>query len=75
MNLMNFRIEKEPAPSADWRIYGDIYDDQNQLVGTFGEGGTSLNEWWARQDEVFQADYVRQFVGIMARQIANGTAE
>ena len=23
MNLQNFRIEKEPAPSTDWRVFGD----------------------------------------------------
>ena len=23
MNLQNFRIEKEPAPSTDWLVFGD----------------------------------------------------
>jgi hypothetical protein len=75
MNLQNFRIEKEPAPSTDWRVFGDIEDDNGQLLGTFGVDGTSVNVWWVMQDEAFQYGIVQQFAVIMAQQIANGDAE
>ncbi len=75
MNLMNFRIEKEPAPSTDWRVYGDIEDDSGNLLGTFGPDGTSVNIWWVTQDEAFQRGIVDQFAVIMAQQIAAGVAE
>jgi len=75
MNLMNFRIEKEPAPSTDWRVFGDIEDDAGNLLGTFGPNGTSVNIWWVTQDEAFQRDIVNQFATIMAQQIVAGTAE
>lgn len=75
MNLQNFRIEKEPAPSTDWRVFGDIYDDSNNLIGTFGQDGTSVNIWWVQQDEQFQYGIVQQFAVIMAQQIAAGTAK
>lgn len=75
MNLMNFRIEKEPAPSTDWRVFGDIEDDSGNLLGTFGQDGTSVNIWWVTQDETFQRDIVNQFAVIMAQQIAAGVAE
>jgi len=75
MNLQNFRIEKEPAPSTDWRVFGDIEDDNGQPLGTFGVDGTSVNVWWVTQDEQFQSNIVNQFAVIMAQQIANGDAE
>ena len=75
MNLQNFRIEKEPAPSTDWRVFGDIEDDNGALLGTFGPDGTSVNIWWVQQDEQFQAGIVNQFAVIMAQQIVAGTAE
>lgn len=75
MNLQNFRIEKEPAPSTDWRVYGDIEDDNGTLLGTFGQDGTSVNVWWVTQDEQFQAGIVNQFAVIMAQQIISGDAE
>lgn len=75
MNLQNFRIEKEPAPSTDWRVYGDIYNNDGNLVGTFGVDGTSVNQWWVQQDEQFQSRIVEQFSLVMAQQIAAGTAE
>lgn len=75
MNLMNFRIEKEAAPSTDWRVFGDIEDDSGNLLGTFGQDGTSVNIWWVTQDEAFQRDIVNQFATIMAQQIVAGTAE
>ena len=75
MNLQNFRIEKEPAPSTDWKVYGDIEDDNGTLLGTFGTDGTSVNVWWVTQDEQFQSGIVNQFAVIMAQQIVQGTAE
>jgi len=75
MNLQNFRIEKEPAPSTDWRVFGDIEDDNGNILGTFGVDGTSVNVWWVTQDEGFQYQTVQQFAVIMAQQIANGDAE
>jgi hypothetical protein len=75
MNLQNFRIEKEPAPSTDWRVFGDIEDDNGQPLGTFGVDGTSVNIWWVQQDEQFQYSIVQQFAVIMAQQIASGDAE
>ena len=75
MNLQNFRIEKEAAPSTDWRVFGDIEDDNGNILGTFGQDGTSVNIWWVQQDEQFQASIVNQFAVIMAQQIVAGTAE
>ncbi len=75
MNLQNFRIEKEPAPSTDWRVFGDIEDDNGNVLGTFGQDGTSVNIWWVQQDEAFQSGIVQQFAVIMAQQIASGDAE
>ena len=75
MNFVNFHIVKEPAPSTDWRVFGDIYDDSNNLIGTFGRDGTSVNVWWVTQDELFQSQIVRQFAVVMAQEIVAGTAE
>jgi len=75
MNFVNFDIVKEPAPSTDWRVFGDIYDDSNNLIGTFGLDGTSVNLWWVMQDELFQSQIVRQFAVVMAQQITSGDAE
>jgi hypothetical protein len=75
MNLQNFRIEKEPAPSTDWLVFGDIYDDNGNLINTFGVDGTSVNVWWVTQDEQFQFGIVSQFAVIMAQQIMQGTSE
>jgi hypothetical protein len=75
MNLQNFRIEKEPAPSTDWLVFGDIEDDAGNILGTFGPDGTSVNIWWVQQDEAFQNGIVQQFALIMAQQIISGDAE
>jgi hypothetical protein len=75
MNLQNFYIQKEPAPSTDWRVFGDIEDDNGNVLGTFGVDGTSVNVWWVTQDEAFQSRIVTQFASIMAQQIITGTAE
>ena len=73
--MQNFRIEKEPAPSTDWRVFGDIEDDNGNILGTFGQDGTSVNIWWVQQDEQFQNNIVNQFAIVMAQQIAEGVAE
>jgi hypothetical protein len=75
MNLQNFYIQKEPAPSTDWRVFGDIEDDAGNILGTFGVDGTSVNQWWVMQDEPFQNGIVQQFAVIMAQQIVSGQAE
>jgi hypothetical protein len=75
MNLQNFYIQKEPAPSTDWRVYGDIEDDAGNILGTFGPDGTSVNVWWVQQDEAFQNGIVQQFAVIKAQQIISGQAE
>jgi hypothetical protein len=75
MNFQNFSIEKEAAPSTDWRVFGDIEDDNGNILGTFGQDGTSVNVWWVQQDEGFQSLIVNQFAVIMAQQIISGDAE
>jgi hypothetical protein len=75
MNLQNFRIEKVAPPSTDWLVFGDIKDDNGNLLGTFGVNGTSINVWWVTQDESFQYPILQQFAVIMAQEIANGLTE
>ena len=75
MNIQNLVIEKVPAPSTDWKVFGDILDDDGNLIGTYGPDGTSVNEWWVVQDEQFQYQTVQQFAITMAFEIANGNAE
>jgi hypothetical protein len=75
MNQQNFRIEKEPAPSTDWKVYGALEDDAGNILGTFGLDGTSVNVWWVQQDYSFQYGIVQQFALVMAQQIVAGTAE
>jgi hypothetical protein len=75
MNIQNLVIEKVPAPSTDWKVFGDILDDDGNLIGTYGPDGTSVNEWWVTQDERFQYQTVQQFAVTMALEITNGDAE
>ena len=74
INLMNYRAERT-ADGTDWILYGDITDNNNQVLASFGQDGTSLNQWWVQQDSAFQQTYVDLFAGIMASEIVNGTAE
>jgi hypothetical protein len=69
MNLQNFRIEKEPAPSTDWRIFGDITDSDNNIIGTFGQDGTSLFTWWLQQTEEVQRGFVLQMSYVIAQEL------
>jgi hypothetical protein len=75
MNLQNYRLEPNPTTPGDWIVFGDIYDDQGNLLGTFGENGTSVFGWWVTQDVRFQQNYSNQFAIVMAQEIVNGTAE
>ena len=75
MNLQNYRIEKVAPPSTDWLVFGDIEDDNGNILGTFGPDGTSVNIWWVQQDEQFQAGIVQQFASVMAQQIISGDSE
>jgi hypothetical protein len=75
MNLQNYRLEPNPNVPGDWIAFGDIYDEQGNLLGTFGKNGTSVFGWWVLQDEFFQKNYSNQFAVVMAQEIAAGTAE
>ena len=75
MNLQNYRIEKVAPPSTDWLVFGDITDDDGNILGTFGQDGTSVNLWWVTQDDAFQGGIVQQFAIVMAQQIISGDAE
>lgn len=75
MNLQNYRLEPNPLSPGDWIVFGDIYDDAGNLMGTFGENGTSVFGWWVTQDAAFQQTYSNQFAVIMAQEIVAGTAE
>ena len=75
MNLQNYRLEPNPNVPGDWIVFGDIYNNNGNLLGTFGENGTSVFGWWVLQDAEFQQNYSNQFASIMAQEIALGTAE
>ena len=75
MNLQNYRLEPNPNSPGDWIVFGDIYDNNGNLLGTFGSSGTSVFGWWVTQDVAFQQNYSQQFSVIMAQEIVNGTAE
>ena len=75
MNFQNYRLEPNPLSPGDWIVFGDIYDNENNLIGTFGENGTSVFGWWVTQDAAFQQNYSNQFAVVMAQEIVAGTAE
>lgn len=75
MNFQNYRLEPNPNGPGDWIVFGDIYDNNGNLLGTFGENGTSVFGWWVLQDAAFQQNYSNQFAVIMAQEIVAGTAE
>ena len=75
MNLQNYRLEPNPLSPGDWIVFGDIYDNEGNLLGTFGENGTSVFGWWVTQDVAFQMNYSNQFAVVMAQEIVAGTAE
>jgi hypothetical protein len=75
MNLQNYRLEANPNSPGDWIVFGDICDNAGNVIGTFGENGTSVFGWWVTQDVQFQQNYSNQFAVVMAQEIVNGTAE
>lgn len=75
MNFQNYRLEPNPNTPGDWLVFGDITDNENNLIGTFGENGTSVFGWWVTQDSEFQQKYSNQFAVVMAQEIVAGTAE
>jgi len=75
MNLQNYRLEPSATTPGDWIVFGDIYDNDNNLIGTFGPDGTSVFTWWVTQDAAFQANYANQFAQVMAQEIVAGTSE
>jgi hypothetical protein len=75
MNLQNYRLEPNPNTPGDWIVFGDIYDNDGNLLGTFGENGTSVFAWWVMQDAQFQQNYSNQFAVIMAHEIVAEIAE
>ena len=75
MNIQNYRLEPNPTTPGDWIVFGDIYDEQGNLLGTYGPDGTSVFGWWVLQDADFQKTYANQFAVIMAQEIVAGTAE
>jgi hypothetical protein len=75
MNLQNYRLEPSATTPGDWIVFGDIYDDQGNLIGTYGPDGTSVFGWWVLQDVAFQTNFANQFAIVMAQEIVAGTAE
>jgi hypothetical protein len=75
VNFQNYRLEPNPNSPGDWIVFGDIYDNDGNLIGNFGEFGTSVFGWWVTQDVEFQTNYANQFASIMAQGIVAGTAE
>jgi hypothetical protein len=75
MNLQNYRLEPNPNVPGDWIVFGDIYDNDGNLIGTYGPDGTSVFKWWVTQDANFQKIYSNQFALVMAQEIVAGTAE
>jgi hypothetical protein len=69
MNFVNFSVVKEPEPSTDWLIFGDITDSDNNVIGTYGVNGTSLFTWWLQQSEEVQRGFVLQMSYIIAQEI------
>jgi hypothetical protein len=75
MNFKELDIQQNPQNVADWIVKGIITNDSNEVIGDLGEDGTSVFEWWSRQDATWQLSIVNQFVWLMAAEIVNGTAE
>ena len=75
MNLQNYRLEPNPNTPGDWIVFGDICDNEGNLLGTFGPDGPSVFGWWVLQDAPFQQAYSNQFAVVMAQEIVAGTAE
>lgn len=81
INFVDFSAV-QTVDGLDWIISGDIYDNSNVKIGSFNQTqpdgsvvGTSLNQWWIRQDQDFQRQFVGQFCYYMAVEITTGAAE
>ena len=66
MNLQNFRLEYIEA-ETDWKVFGDITDDENNVLASFGPDGTLVSPWWYRQDYEFQQNIATQYAIEIAR--------
>lgn len=66
MNLQNFRLEYI-EDETDWKVFGDMTDDQNNILGSFGPDGILVSPWWYRQDDGFQYGLASQFAIDIAR--------
>jgi hypothetical protein len=66
MNLQNFRLEYIES-ETDWKIFGDITDDENNVLASFDTEGTLVSPWWYRQDDRFQYGLASQFAIEIAR--------
>ena len=75
MNFPDLAITPNPNVVGDYIVTGHFYDDAGNLLGTYGQDGTSVFTWWATQDSEFQLKYVSLFSQIMAQEIVNGTSE
>jgi hypothetical protein len=75
MNFKELDIQQNPQNVADWIVKGIITNDSNEVIGDLGEDGTSVFEWWSRQDVDWQLSIVNRFVWLMADEIVQGTAE
>lgn len=75
MNLQNYRLEPSATTPGDWIVFGDIYDNDGKLIGTFGPDGTSVFGWWVLQNATFQKAYSNQFALVMAQEIVAGTSK
>ena len=75
MNFPDLVITPNPNVVGDYIITGHFYDDDGNLLGTYGPNGTSVFTWWATQDSEFQLKYAYLFSLIIAQEIVAGTAE
>ena len=75
MNFQSLEITQNSNNPADWIVKGVITNNSNEVIGDLGENGTSVFEWWSRQDVNWQLSIVNQFVWLMAKEIVDGTAE
>ncbi len=60
MNIKNFNIVKNSNDPLDYTIFGDIVDDQDNILATFGEHGTSFKDWWLSKSDMHKEDFIMQ---------------
>lgn len=59
MIIENFEIIGPTENNIDILLFGDIYDpDTGKIVATFGENGTSFNEWFLSLDEMTRRNLI-----------------